>query len=157
MNYEIRIIGEEDTIKSKVYDNLETAIAIAEHIYNDFMDLDFGDEIVVAEEKSKGKDYFWANGKVIINKIQVGDAVVIRDSGKTYSTYYDFMVENATPLECCFWGYGKAPEETQDVYEVIHIAPHSARPTEGDLAIIRSKGSMYGKVYIIHIDGLKKV
>ena len=77
MNYEIRIISEEDTIKSKIYENLDSAINVAQSVYNNFINFDFGDEIVVAEANSKDKKYLWANGKRIIEDLKVGDIVKV--------------------------------------------------------------------------------
>ena len=160
MNYEIRIIGEEDTIKSKVYDDLETAIAVAEYIYNDFMDLDFGDEIVVAEANSKDKKYLWANGEKIIEELKVGDIVKVVDMGKEYTTYADFMATYGTKKDCCGWVYDKPiPNDCNSKYEIVCIAPHLDRPNEGNLAIIKNhcNYAYLPSTYIIHIDGLRKI
>ena len=156
MNYEIRIISEEDTVKSKVYEDLDKAIEIADKIYNDFIDLDFGDEIVVCEENKKDKKY-WANGKKLCTEIKIGDTVTIIDDGKAYTTYYDFMLQYGTKNSCLGWQYGKSPS-TYSEYRVLTIADHIARPNEDKLAIIEEiSGHSINKTYIIGLKGLRKI
>lgn len=155
MKYEIRIISEEDTIKSKPYEDLDKAIEIADKIFNDFVNTDFGDEIVIAEENSKDKKYYWANGKRLITEIKIGDIVKVVDSGRTYSTYYDFMLRYGTKEDCLGWEYGKSPStNTSAIYEVVNIQDHTIQ-NYGKLAIIKEL-SNFGvpKVYIIHTEGL---
>ena len=156
MKYEIRIISEEDTVKSKPYDNLDKAIKIAEKIYNDFIDLDFGDEIVVAEENKKNGGYYWTNGEQLIFSLQIGDKVKVIDNGKTYSTYQDFMIEYGTKEDCCNWCKGKNPCENAHTYEIINIATHPLRATDGQLAIIRNV-DYTNETYIVGVKGLAKV
>lgn len=156
MNYEIRIISEEDTVKSKVYEDLDKAIEVADKIYNDFVNLDFGDEIVVCEENKKDK-YYWANGKKLITEIQVGDIVKVVDNGSTYSTYMDFMLTYGTKEDCCNWDKGANPQENEDKYTVMCVAPHPTRSEyDGEIAIIRSL-EYRSKTYIIGLKGLQKV
>ena len=153
MKYEIRIISEEDTIKSKPYEDLKQAIEIADSIYQNFVNSDFGDEIVVVEENSKDKKYRWANGKTLIEELQVGDTVVIANSGAIYSTYVKFMEQYASKEQCCHWDIGTVPQFTH-LCEILCIAPHE-RQSEGNLAIIQEK--LYsGKVYLINVNGLRK-
>lgn len=156
MKYEIRIISEEDTIKSKVYDDLNKAIEIADKIYNDFIDLDYGDEIVVVEANNKNSAYYWGNGKQFIYPLSIGDKVRVTDNGKTYSTYQDFMIEYGTKEDCCNWVKHKNPQENEDVYEIINIAPHPLRETDGQLAIIR-KLDYTNDTYIVGVKGLAKI
>ena len=154
MKYEIRIISEEDTVKSKVYDDLDKAIEIAEKIYEDFVNLDFGDEIVIVEENKKDKKY-WANGKQIIEEIKIGDVVKIIDRGETYSTYDDFMMEYGTKRNCLGWDYNKSPSAEKN-YKVINIANHLSRNIK--LAIIEEIGICYlPKTFIIGLEGLQKI
>ena len=156
MKYEIKIITEEDTVKSKTYEDLDKAIEIAEKIYEDFIDLGFGDEIVIVEENKKGK-YYWANGKRLVDNIKVGDIVKVVHSGHTYSTYMDFMIEYGTKQNCCEWVRGENPQENEDKYEVVFIAPHMTRfETDGEIAIIRSL-DYHHKTYIIGLKGLQKI
>ena len=152
MNYEIRIISEEDTVKSKVYEDLDKAIEIADKIYNDFIDLDFGDEIVVCEENKKDKKY-WANGKTLITEFKIGDIVKVVDRGLTYSTYYDFMKAYAPKENCLGWEYGKSPS-LNTKYKIVAIANH----IDSKLAIIEEKGVYpIPKTYIIGIRGIEKI
>ena len=156
MKYEIRIISEEDTVKSKVYDDLDKAIEIADKIYKDFVNLDFGDEIVVVEENKKDKKY-WANGKKLIEEIKIGDRVKVVDGGATYSTYYDFILTYGTKEDCLGWEYSKNPSINGE-YEVVNIADHISRPSEDKLAIIRDlSGYFVSRVYIIGVKGLQKI
>ena len=156
MKYEIRIISEEDTVKSKVYDDLNKAIEIADKIYNDFIDLDYGDEIVVVEANNKNSAYYWGNGKQFIYSLSIGDKVKVIDNGKTYSTYQDFMIEYGTKEDCCNWVKHKTPQENEDVYEIINIATHPLRETAGQLAIIRNVDYTQD-TYIVGVKGLAKV
>ena len=162
MNYEIRIISEEDTIKSKIYENLDSAINVAQSVYNNFINFDFGDEIVVAEANSKDKKYLWANGKRIIEDLKVGDIVKVVDEQQGYTTYVDFMTTYGTKKDCGGWVYNKPiPDDCGSAYEIVCIAPHIDRPNEGNLAIIKSYNKynppFLPSVYIVHIEGLKKV
>lgn len=153
MKYEIRILSEEDTVKSKVYDDLDKAIEIADKIYNDFLDLDFGDEIVVCEENKKDKKY-WSNGKQIIEEIKIGDIVEIIDEGATYSTYYDFMMEYGTKKNCLGWTYNNSPSVEKN-YRVVNIANHLSRDIK--LVIIEEIDTYLPKAFIIGIEGVKKI
>lgn len=155
MKYEIRIISEEDTVKSKTFEDLDKAIEIADKIYNDFLDLDFGDEIVVVEENSKDKKYYWANGKTLTEELKVGDIVKIIDNGCSYTTYGDFMLKYGSKEDCCYWKYNEIPKENDVLYEIICIENHCDR--EEKLAIVRSRTDYYEQVYIMGIKGLKKV
>ena len=89
MKYEIKIISEEDTVKSKPYEDLDKAIEVADKMFNDFVNTDFGDEIVVVEENSKDKKYYWANGKTLIDIISIGDYVKISNKGQIYYIIYN--------------------------------------------------------------------
>ena len=157
MKYEIRIISEEDTIKSKIYEDLDKAIEIAERMLNDFINTDFGDKIVVVEENSKDKKYYWANGKTLIEELQVGDEVTVIDNGKSFTTYTEFMATYGTKEQCCLWDKNILPKEDNTTYEILNIAEHLSRTDYNKLAIIQQKGLYEGKVYIIEIDGLKKI
>lgn len=157
MKYEIKIISEEDTVKSKPYEDLDKAIEIADKMFNDFVNTGFGDEIVVVEENSKDKKYYWANGKQLIANIKVGDIVKVVNSGCTYSTYMDFMIDYGTKQNCCEWAKGENPQENEDKYEVICMAPHPTRfEADGEIAIIRAL-DYHNKTYIIGLKGLQKV
>ena len=153
MKYEIRIISEEDTIRSKPYEDLDKAIEVADKMFNDFVNTDFGDEIVVVEENSKNKKYYWANGKTLIEELKVGDIVVVTNSGATYTTYVEFMKQYASKEQCCYWDLGRTPQ-TNNLFEILGIAPHE-RLGEGNLAIIKEK-NYEGKVYLINVSGLRK-
>ena len=157
MNYEIKIISEEDTIKSRTYEDLDKAIEIADKMFNDFVNTDFGDEIVVTEENSKDKKYYWANGKQLITNIKVGDIVKVVNSGYSYSTYEGFMLTYGTKEDCCNWVKYENPQENEDKYEVMCIAPHPTRfEADGEIAIIRAL-DYHNKTYIIGLKGLQKV
>ena len=157
MKYEIRIISEEDTIKSKPYEDLDKAIEVADKIFNDFVNTDFGDEIVVVKENSKDKEYYWANGKTLIQELKIGDTVRVVDNGKSFTTYTEFMTTYGTKEQCCLWNRDVAPIEDNTIYKILNIAEHLDRPNfYNKLAIIQEMGYIEGKVYIIEIDGLKK-
>lgn len=159
MKYEIRIISEEDTIKSRTYEDLKQAIEIADGIYQNFVNNDFGDEIVIAEENSKDKKYYWANGKTLIDIISIGDYVKMINKGQTYSTYRAFMEKYATKEQCCLWDYGNATIDRVDAntkFIVLNIQPHLDREYEGNLAIVKDTSSdVYGRIYLIHTRGLQ--
>lgn len=157
MKYEIKIISEEDTIKSKPYEDLDKAIEIADKMFNDFVNTDFGDEVVVVEENSKDKEYLWANGKKVIEELKVGNKVRVIDNGKSFTTYLEFMTTYGTKEQCCLWDRNVAPQEDGTIYEILNIADHLDRNDYNKLAIIQEVGYCEGKVYIIEIDGLKKV
>lgn len=157
MKYEIRIISEEDTVKSRTYEDLDKAIEIADKMFNDFVNTDFGDEIVIVEENSKDKKYYWANGKKIVEELKVGDRVKVVNSGATYSTYYDFILTYGTKQNCLGWEYGKTPSLNTE-YKIVAIADHILRPTDGKLAIIEAiDGYFISKAYIIGLKGLQKI
>ena len=153
MNYEIKIISEEDTIKSKEYDNYDTAIEIADHIYRNMLNTDYGDEIVVNPINNKD-NYIWANGKIINRPLKIGDKVKIIDNGQTYSTYENFMIAHATKELCCRWNMGKTPNNDK-IYIVRTLAMHG---NNGEtLAIIEDENEYYASVYIIGSRGLQFV
>ena len=157
MKYEIRIINEEDTVKSRPYDDLDKAIEIADKMFNNFVNADFGDEIVVVEENSKDKKYYWANGKKLITELKIGDIVKVVDRGAIYSTYYDFILTYGTKEDCLGWEYGKSPSFNAK-YKIVAIADHISRPSENKLAIIKDlSGHCVSNVYIIGVEGLQKI
>ena len=158
MNYEIRIISEEDTVKSKVYEDLDKAIEIADKMFNDFVNTDFGDEIVVVEKNSKDKKYYWANGKTLIQELKIGDKVKVTDSGATYSTYYEFILDYGSKTDCLFWSYGISPSDDEEkIYEIVFIGQHPFRGKETKLAIIKEVGCSFGQTYIIGIEGIRRI
>ena len=154
MNYLVRIISEEDTIKSKVYDDYFKAVDIAKYIYENMVDIDYGDEIVVVEE-NKPQKYLWANGKTLERPLKIGDKVKIIDRGQTYSTYEDFMIAHATKELCCRWNMGKTPNNNDKIYIVRTLAMHE---NNGEtLAIIEDEDTYYLNVYIVGSSGLEIV
>ena len=158
MKYEIRIISEEDTIKSRTYEDFDKAIEIAERMLNDFVNTDFGDEIIITEENNyKPSKYLWANGKILTEELKIGDIVKIIDNGKSYTTYTEFMTQYATPTQCCFWDCGTIPSADETQYVIRGIELHS-RESEGKLAIIQEyhRGD-FGKIYLIGVKGLQKI
>lgn len=158
MKYETRIISEEDTIKSKPYEDLDKAIEIADSIYQNFVNSDFGDEIVVVEENSKDKKYYWANGKTLERPLKIGDKVKIINKGETYTTYEDFMTAHATKELCCRWNMGTAPKNYEDdpkIYTIKELAMHEDNGKT--LAIIEDEYAYYLSVYIIGTRGLQLV
>lgn len=158
MKYEIRIISEEDTIKSKTYEDLNKAIEIADKMFNDFVNLDFGDEIVVVEENSKDKKYYWANGKLLMPELKVGDKVKVINDGETYSTYYEFILDYGNKTDCLCWSYGESPSSNEGkIYEIIFIGQHPLREKETKMAIIKEAGCPLGQTYIIGIKGIRKI
>lgn len=158
MKYEIKIISEEDTVKSKVYDDLDKAIEIAERMLNDFVNTDFGDEVIITEANNyKPSKYLWANGKKLNQELKIGDKVIVVDNGAIYSSYYDFMLTYGTKQDCLGWTYGNSPLYNT-TYEVVHIADHLLRPQENKLAIIKEVENVYTpKTYIIGLRGLQKI
>ena len=158
MKYEIRIISEEDTIKSRTYEDLDKAIEIADKMFNDFVNTDFGDEIVVAEENSKDKKYYWANGKTLERPLRIGDKVKIIDKGQTYSTYANFMTTHATKELCCRWNMGIAPKNYKEAPKIYIVRALAMHETNGEtLAIIENEDDYYLNVYIIGVRGLQFV
>ena len=158
MNYEIKIISEEDSIKSRTFEDLDKAIEVAEKMFNDFVNTDFGDEIVVVEENSKDKKYLWANGKKIVEKLKIGDKVKVTDSGATYSTYYDFMLDYGSKTDCLCWNYGASPKTTEEkIYEIVFIGQHPLRQVGTKLAIIKEENLTWGQTYVIGIEGIHKI
>lgn len=154
MKYEIKIISEEDTVKSKPYEDLDKAIEIADKMFNDFVNTDFGDEIVVADDL-QNKTY-WANGKLIYRPLQIGDVVKIKNSGQTYSTYKEFMVANATKELCCDWNKGVTPrnfEENNKLYTIEALGMHNNGYTQ--VAVIKEKDSYGLCVYMVGTEGLE--
>lgn len=156
MKYEIRIISEEDTIKSKPYEDLDKAIEVADSIYQNFVNSDFGDEIVIAEENSKDKKYYWANGQTLVEELKVGDIVKIINNGDSYTTYTEFMTQYATPTQCCLWDYNSVPKQDETQYIIRGIALHSDRDKK--LAIIQNyyRGE-FGEIYLMGVEGLQKI
>ena len=157
MKYEIRIISEEDTIKSKPYEDLDKAIEVADKMFNDFVNTDFGDEIVVVEE-NKPQKYLWANGKTLDRPLKIGDKVRVKDNGETYSTYEKFMVAHATKELCCRWDMGNTPKNyanTPTIYTVRALAIHEDNGKT--LAIIEDENRYYLSVYIVGSRGLEIV
>ena len=119
---------------------------------------DFGDEIVVVKENSKDKEYYWANGKTLTQELKVGDKVRVVDNGKSFTTYTEFMTTFGTKEQCCLWNRDIPPKEDNTIYKILNIAEHLDRPNcYNKLAIIQEMGYSEGKVYIIEIDGLKKI
>lgn len=158
MKYEIRIISEEDTVKSKTYEDLDKAIEVANKMFNDFMNVDFGDEIVVAKENSKDKKYYWANGKTLMQELKVGDKVKVVNDGETYSTYYEFMLDYGSKTDCVCWSYGKSPSNNEEkIYKITFIGQHPLREKETKLAIIKEVGCSFGQTYVIGIKGIRKI
>lgn len=154
MKYEIRIISEEDTIKSKTFEDLDKAIEIADKMFNDFVNTDFGDEIVIKDDL-QNKTY-WANGKLIYRPLQIGDVVKIKDSGQTYSTYKEFMVVNATKELCCDWNKGVNPknfEENEKLYIIEALGMHNDGYTQ--IAVIKEKDGCGLCVYMVGTQGLE--
>lgn len=158
MKYEIRIISEEDTIRSRTYEDFDEAIEIAEKMFNDFVNTDFGDEIVVTEESNnRASKFLWANGKILIEELKVGDIVKIINSGQSYTNYIEFMTQYATPAQCCVWDCGATPNADETQYIIRSIALHE-RQYEGKLAIIQEhyRGE-FGKIYLMGVKGLQKI
>lgn len=154
MKYEIRIISEEDTVKSKTYEDLDKAIEIADKIFNDFLDIDFGDEIVIKDDLQN--KIYWANGKIIYRPFQIGDVVKIKDSGLTYSTHKKFMVANATKELCCDWNKGVNPrnfEENEKLYTIEALGMHGDGYTQ--IAVIKERDSYGLCVYMVDVNGLE--
>lgn len=154
MKYEIRIISEEDTVKSKPYDDYFKAVDIAKYIYENMVDIDYGDEVVVVEE-DKPKKYLWANSKTLDRPLVIGDRVKIKDNGQTYSTYEDFMLAHATKELCCRWNQGKTPNNNDKIYTVRTLAMHGHNGET--LAIIEDENEYNLSVYIIGVRGLEIV
>lgn len=153
MSYEVKIISEEDTVKSKTYEDLNKAIEIADKIFSDFLSTDFGDEIVVNDLHDKT---YWANGKTIFRPFQIGDVVKIKNSGQTYSTYKEFMVANVTKELCCDWNKGVNPrnfEENNKLYTIEFLGMHKDGYTE--IAVIKEKDAYGLCVYMVGTEGLE--
>ena len=157
MKYEIRIISEEDTIKSKPYDDYSKAVDIAKYIYENMADIDYGDEVVVVEE-NKPKKYLWANGETLERPLIIGDKVKIIENGHTYSTYERFMIAHATKELCCRWNMGATPENYKDAPKIYTIKALAMHENNGEtLAIIEDENDYKMNVYIISSRGLEIV
>ena len=154
MTYEIRIISEEDTVKSRPYEDLDSAIRIAEKIYNDFLDMDFGDEVVINTTDNL-YNTLWANGKLFEEEIKIGDRVRIFNNGESYTTYQEFMIKYGTKEDCCNWDKGNVPSNNETIYEVKNIAPHGNNTNE-EVAIISSLNHPF-RTYMIGTKGLRKI
>lgn len=100
--------------------------------------------------------------------IKVGDKVKIKNYGKSYTTYTDWIKENIDDmgLAACYC-YGQLPVEGDTVYVVKTIAPWAAKYDKSkikDLAYVQryfkfedDKISTNERCYLIGIDGLEKV
>jgi hypothetical protein len=68
------------------------------------------------------------------------------------------MTTYGTKKQCCLWDRNITPKEDDTIYEILNIAEHLDRPNcYNKLAIIQEMGCCESKVYIIEIDGLKKI
>jgi hypothetical protein len=94
----------------------------------------------------------------LITELRVGDKVRVVDNGKSFTTYAEFMTTYGTKEQCCLWNKNILPKEDGTIYKILNIAEHLDRPNDySKLAIFQEMGCCEGKVYIIEIDGLKKI
>lgn len=93
-------------------------------------------------------------------EIKEGDLVRVRDIGKTYSTYADWVVEHIDNKDLCArYAYDGHPS-TEELYEVIKIANGTGFNKDRTLAYIgivyKFSECGYHSCFLVDIDGLKK-
>lgn len=90
------------------------------------------------------------------DKIEVGDKVKIKDSGKVYPTYISWLTENLYGVgDIARYAYGSRPF-LNEFYRVLVIAPHTVENNR-KLAYIEPFESITKPCYLIEVDGLEKV
>ena len=90
--------------------------------------------------------------------IEVGDKVKVINDGLIYSTYGDFFTENnLEPYLMINYQYNNSNIDMDDKYVVEYIGTHISNNRK--ICVIKevSWSRTSGKVYLIEIDGLKKV
>ena len=93
-----------------------------------------------------------ANDKII----KVGDKVKIKNASLIYDGYAAWVSKNVHDIkEVARYAYRGDPD-TDCVYEVIAIAPHSADSRE-NLAYIKEIDGLFFPCYLINLAGLEKV
>ena len=90
------------------------------------------------------------------DKIEVGDKVKIKNANLIYDVYATWVIKNIHDItEVARYAYHSDPN-TNRTYEVITIAPHSAKDRK-NLAYIKEIDGVFSPCYLINIDGLEKV
>lgn len=90
------------------------------------------------------------------DKIEVGDKVKIKNASLIYDVYATWVIKNIHDItEVARYAYRSVPN-TNRTYEVITIAPHSAKNRE-NLAYIKEIDGVFSPCYLINVDGLEKV
>ena len=88
--------------------------------------------------------------------IKIGDKVKIKNAGLIYDGYAAWVSKNVHDIkEVARYAYRGNPD-TDCVYEVIAIAPHSAESRE-NLAYIKEIDGLFFPCYLISLTGLEKV
>lgn len=142
-------------------DDLEPANAINIAMYNNKI---VATDVVTGDKAEVECDDFRNGAKNAIdklfeekNKIKVGDTVMVIDSGRLYSTFYEWVADNVEDKKAIArYAYGKSDIDTSEKYKVIAIAPHLFIK-DRTLAYIETEGSSRGYCFVINIDGIKKV
>lgn len=80
------------------------------------------------------------------NKFKVGDTVCVKDSGKLYTTYLDFFIDNDIDIETCLRYAYNDPNFENNTFTITYII--------GDKVIIEEKDKRYPNTYLIHVDGI---
>lgn len=106
------------------------------------------------------------NKKLGKNEIKVGDKVKIKNSGKSYTTYVNWIKKNIDDvgLVVCFV-YGRTPNNDETVYVVKAIAPWDIEHKGDKMLAYVQKYYVYENdevsdsepCYLIGVDGLEKV
>lgn len=90
------------------------------------------------------------------SKIKVSDKVKIKDIGEVYNGYAAWVSKNVHDIkEVARYAYCGNPD-TDCVYEVIAIAPHSTEKRE-NLAYIKRIDGLFFPCYLISLAGLEKM
>lgn len=89
----------------------------------------------------------------VTTSIQVGDEVVVIDSGKCYTSYSDFFVRNKIDLDIAArFAFGSTIEQSER-YKVVAIGEHEYG---GTLCAITPDEIWDNSVHLISVEGLKK-
>lgn len=84
------------------------------------------------------------------NEFKVGDIVCVKDSGKLYTTYSGFFIDNNIDIETCLRYAYNDPKTAyyfeNNTFTITHII--------NDRVIIKETHKYYPNTYLIHIDGI---
>lgn len=150
-NYSVRVSGKTVTVSTMRFDKGSylgdrEIIATAKCAPEDEFNLSTGVALAMDRlNKELGKD-----------KIEVGDKVKIKNASLIYDVYATWVIKNIHDItEVARYAYRSVPN-TNRTYEVITIAPHSAKNRE-NLAYIKEIDGVFSPCYLINVDGLEKV